>query len=112
MNQTDSGHYDGKSGEQVTLTIEAHGIAENLAVSLNGNALSPTSSGPATYVFSASAASDADFVDIECHFSSGDPDNAYYQFYVKGSQGGGTFNASSIRKKDSDWEAVLQFTLS
>jgi hypothetical protein len=111
MNQTDSGHYDVIVGEVITLEIESHQVAENLAVSLDGATLNPTSHAPAVYQFNITKNSGAQFVDINCHFSAPDPDIAYYQFYVQGSNGGGKFNASSIRKQDSDWEAVLQFTL-
>ena len=111
MQQTDTGHYSVKAGEQVTLTIDAHQVAENLAVSLDGNPLPSTSNNPATYLFNVSSGVNAQFIDIECHFSASDPDSAYYQFSVKGSQGGSTFNASSVRKRDDDWEAVLQFNL-
>src|SRR5436309_7464765 len=111
MNQTDSGHYDVTVGEDVTLTIESHQVAENLAVSLDGATLNPTSHNPAVYRFTITKNTGAQFVDINCHFSAPDPDAAYYQFSVQGSNGGGKFNASSIRRQDSDWEAVLQFTL-
>ncbi len=111
MNQTDTGHYDVIAGEDITLTIEAHQVAEDLAVSLDGNTLNPASHSPAVYQFKITKNSGAQFVDINCHFSAADPVLAYYQFYVQGSNGGGQFNASSIRKQDSDWEAILQFTL-
>jgi len=111
MKQTDTGHYDVGAGEKVTITIQAHQVAEDLAVSLDGNALQPTGQNPAVYSFNAASGLPAQFIDIACHFSSSDPDSAFYQFSIRGSQGGGDFNASSIRKQDSDWEAVLQFTL-
>lgn len=111
MKQIDTGHYGVKAGEQVTLIIEAHQVAEDLAVSLDGSALAATSNNPATYSFNVSSGVDAQFVDIECHFSASDTDDACYLFSVKGSQGGSTFNASSVRKRDDDWEAVLQFNL-
>jgi hypothetical protein len=111
MKQIDTGHYAVKAAETVTLTIEAQKVAEDLAVSLDGNPLAPASNNPATYTFTVSSSADAQFLDIECHFSASDPDDAYYQFFVKGSLGGGPFNASSARKKDDDWEAVLQFNL-
>jgi hypothetical protein len=111
MKQTDSGHYDVVTGENVTLTIEANKVAEDLAVSLDGTTLNPKSHNPASYIFPITNNAGAEFIDIQCHFSAADPNDAYYQFYVQGSSGGGKFNASSIRKQDSDWEAVLQFTL-
>lgn len=111
MNQTDSGHYDVIVGEAITLTIESHQVAEDLAVSLDGATLNATAHNPALYQFTITKNNGAEFVDINCHFSASDPATAYYQFYVQGSNGGGKFNASSIRKQDSDWESVLQFTL-
>jgi hypothetical protein len=111
MNQVDTGHYDVIAGEQITLTVEAHKVAENLAVSLDGNTLAKTSNNPATYVFLIAAGAGAHFIDTNCHFSSLDPDDAYFQFFVQSSSGGGPFNASSVRKQEDDWEAVLQFTL-
>jgi len=107
MNQTDSGHYDVIVGEGIIVTIESYQVADDLAVSLDGATLNPTSHNPAVYQFKVTKNSGAQFVDINCHFSAPDPDAAYYQFYVEGSNGGGKFNASSIRKRDSDWEAVL-----
>jgi len=112
MKQTDTGHYDVNAREQITLTVEAYKAAEDLAVSLDGATLASSSSNPATYSFSVAANASAQFIDINCHFSASDPDDAYFQFYVEGSLGGKKFNASSIRKLDADWEAVLQFTLS
>ena len=111
MKQIDTGHYDVSNGEKVTLTIEAYQVAEDLAVSLDGATLKPRSHAPAVYVFDISKDTGAQFIDIACHFSAPDPDDAYYQFYVEGDGGGGKYNASSIRKQDCDWEAVLQFTL-
>ena len=111
MKQTDSGHYDVVNEENITLTIEANNVNEDLAVSLDGTTLSASSHNPAVYRFEITKTKGAQFIDIECHFSAVDPDDAYYQFYVEGDKGGGRFNASSIRKPDSDWEAVLQFTL-
>ena|ERR1700694_4973170 len=111
MKQTDSGHYDVVAAENITLTIESHKVAEDLAVSLDGATLNASSHKPAVYLFSITKTTGAQFIDINCHFSAPDPDDSYYQFFVEGSKGGGKFNASSIRKKDSDWEAVLQFTL-
>ncbi|HEV7673081.1 MAG TPA: hypothetical protein VGQ12_00985 [Candidatus Angelobacter sp.] len=111
MQQTDTGHYDVVQGEDVTLTITANKINEDVAVSLDGKTLPPTSSRPLVYNFPITKSKGAHFVDIECHFTATDPDDGYYQFSVQGSKGGGKFNASSIRKADSDWEAVLQFTL-
>jgi hypothetical protein len=111
MKQTDSGHFDVASGERITLTIEAYKVNENLAVSLDGATLNPSSHNPAVYQSNIEKTAGAQFIDINCHFSAPDPDDSYYQFYVEGSEGGGRFNASSIRKQDSDWEAVLQFTL-
>lgn len=111
MKQIDTGHYDVVTREDITLTIEAHKVAEDLAVSLDGSTLSPSSHNPAIYGFPITKTAGAQFIVIECHFSAADPNDAYYQFYVEGSKGGGKYNASSIRKQDSDWEAVLQFTL-
>jgi hypothetical protein len=109
MKQIDTGHYVVSSGEQVTLRIESHQVAEDLAVSLDGNPLDPSSSNPAIYTFDAASTGNAQFIDIECHFSASDPDDAFYSFSVKGSLGGSAFNASSVRKRDDDWEGVLQF---
>ena len=111
MKQVDTGHYDVNAGEQITLTVEAHKVSEDLAVSLDGNTLAKASNNPATYVFAISPGVDAHFIDINCHFSALDPDDAFFQFNVQSSSGGGTFNASSVRKLEDDWEAVLQFTL-
>ncbi len=111
MRQTDTGHYDVVNGEVVTLTIVANKIAEDVAASLDGATLAPSSTGPLVYTFPVTKTQGAHFIDIQCHFSAPDPDDGYYQFFVQGSEGGGRFNASSIRKTDSDWEAVLQFTL-
>src|SRR5437879_2341478 len=69
MNQTDSGHYDVIVGEVITLEIESHQVAENLAVSLDGATLNPTSHAPAVYQFNITKNSGAQFVDINCHFS-------------------------------------------
>jgi len=111
MKQTDSGHYDVVAGENITLTIEAYKVPEDLAVSLDGATLNASSHNPAVHLFSITKTTGAQFIDINCHFSATHPNDAYYQFSVEGSRGGGKFNASSVRKQDSDWEAVLQFTL-
>jgi hypothetical protein len=111
MKQIDTGHYDVVFGEKITLTIEAYKVAEDLAVSLDGATLNASSHDPAVYFFNITKATGAQFIDIACHFSAPDPDDAYYQFCVEGDKGGGKYKASSIRKQDCDWEAVLQFTL-
>lgn len=111
MKQTDTGHYDVVQGEKVTLTIVANKINEDVAVSLDGSTLNPTSSAPLVYKFSITKSAGAQFVDIQCHFTAADPSDGFYQFFVQGDKSGGRFNASSIRKSDSDWEAILQFTL-
>lgn len=111
MQQVDSADYNVTQGENVTLTVIAHSVNEDIAVSLDGNAQTPTSHRPAIYKFSIVKATGAQFLVIECHFAASDDDLAFYQFSVQGSNGGGQFNAGSIRKADRDWEAVLQFTL-
>jgi len=111
MQQTDTGHYDVVQGEDVTLTIVANKVNEDVAVSLDGKTLPPKSSGPLVYTFTVTKSVGAHFIDIQCHFTSADPNDAFYQFFVQGSKGGGKFNASSVRKTDSEWEADLQFTL-
>jgi hypothetical protein len=111
MNQIDTGHYNVVQGEVVTLTIVANKVNEDVAVSLDGNSQTPASTHPLVYNFPVTAPTGAQFIDIECHFTSQDNKAAYYQFYVQGSKGGGKFNASNIRKTDGDWEADLQFAL-
>ncbi|MGC2694780.1 MAG: hypothetical protein WA738_03235 [Candidatus Angelobacter sp.] len=111
MNQTDTGHYEVVKGEDVTLTIVANKVNEDVAVSLDGNTLNPASSRPLVYNFTVTKTTGAQFIDIQCHFTAADPSDAFYQFSVQGSKGGGKFNASSVRKTDSEWEADLQFTL-
>jgi hypothetical protein len=111
MQQIDSGHYDVSKGENITLSIVANKVNEDVAVSLDGNTLPATSDHPLVYNFPVTKAVGAHFIDIECHFTAADAPDAYYQFLVSGSNGGGQCNAGSIREADNDWEAVIQFTL-
>jgi hypothetical protein len=111
MQQVDSADYNVIPGENVTLTIVAHTVNEDIAVSWDGTPVVASSHRPAVFHFSITKASGAQFLVIECHFTATDASGAYYQFSVQGSNGGGSFNAGSIRKADNDWESVLQFTL-
>lgn len=109
MQQVDSANFNVVTGENITLTVDATQVAEDLAVVHGDTVLRPVSSAPAVYKFQITAAAGPEFLDISCHFSAADPDTAFYQFHVQGSNGGGQFNASSVRKQDSDWDITLRF---
>jgi len=111
MQQVDSDTYNVIQSEDVTLTVVAHTVNEDLAVSLDGATVPKTSSRPAVYKFSITKAADSQFLVIACHFTAADADNAFYQFTLEGSKGGGPFNGGSVRKADSDWDSVKEFRL-
>jgi len=110
MEQVGSETFNVAAGETVSLTIVAHLVAPDVVVAFAGKAISPDPADPQKFVFTIAIAPDSQFADIECHFSSSDDDASFYQFFVEGS-GGGDFTSSSIRKKDSDWDTNLQFTI-
>jgi hypothetical protein len=110
MQQIDSDTYNVVQGEDVTLTGVAHTVNEDLAVSLDGTTVPKSSSRPAIYKFTITKAADAQFLVISCHFTAGDAPNAFYQFSLA-SKDGGSFNAGSVRKADSDWDSVKEFRL-
>lgn len=111
MQQIDSDTYNVANGENITLTVVAHMVNEDLAVSLDGTPVAKSSSRPAIYKFAITKATGAQFLVIACHFSAADDPNAFYQFSLEGSGGGGVFNAGSVRKADSDWDSTKEFRL-
>jgi len=109
MEQVDSETYNVSIGEEITLTIVAHKVAEDVVVSFSGKEVSPSPEDPSIYTFKIVSNPRSQFVDIECHFSSQDADDSFYQFFVEGSSG--KFTSSSIRKLNIDWDTNLQFTI-
>jgi hypothetical protein len=111
MEQVDSETFNVTAGETITLTIVAHKVDEDVAVSFAGGAVGPDADDPQNFIFKIAKKPISQFADIECHFSSSDDDASFYQFFVQGSNGGGQFTSASIRKADSDWDTNLQFTI-
>jgi hypothetical protein len=111
MEQVDSETFNVSAGETITLTVVAHKVDEDVVVSFAGSGVDPDSGDPSTFTFKIAKKPQSQFADIECHFSSSDDDTSFYQFFVQGSEGGGQFTSSSIRKADNDWDTNLQFTI-
>jgi len=111
MQQVDSDTFNVVQGEDVTLTVVAHTVNEDLAVSLDGATVPKASSRPAIYNFSITKTTDSQFLVIACHFTAADAPNSSYQFTLEGSKGGGPFNGGSVRKASSDWDSVKEFRL-
>jgi len=111
MEQVDSETFNVSAGETITLTVVAHQVADDEVVSFSGQEVEPDPNDPTIYTFKIANKPPSQFADIECHFSSSDADTSFYQFFVQGSNGGGKFTSSSIRKQDSDWDTNLQFTI-
>jgi len=111
MEQVDSETFNVAAGEAITLTIVAHRVGQDVVVSFAGTEVNPDPNDQQSFVFQISNKPVSQFADIECHFSSGDDDASFYQFFVQGSSGGGQFTSASIRKADSDWDTNLQFTI-
>jgi len=111
MEQIDTVSYKVIQGENVKLTVTAHTIDEEIAVSLDGGTVNPASVNPAIFNFQITKSNGAQFLVVDCHFKAADDANAFYQFSLEGSDGGGQFDASSVRKDDFIKRITYQFTL-
>ena len=113
MTQITRANYVVNSGETVEVTIQADKVGEFVAASLDGSTLKAVSNAPLLYRFSITKGSGAaQFLVIICHFPSVAPDDAFYQFFLSGSTGGGQFTGSDVVKTDPDWSRGIQFTIS
>lgn len=112
MQQVDSETYKVKSGEDITVTVVAHKVDEKVTLSFSKQgAIDPDSEDPLVFTFTIASAPVSQFADIECEFADADPDDAFFQVFVKGSKGGGKFVGPSIRKSDDDPSSNIQFTI-
>lgn len=89
-------------GEVVTITIEAHGVAETVAASKDHAALNPIKTGPLTYQFTVTAPRGAShFTTFEYVFPGGPEDDADFvgttkKFVTKISASGNTFDGPTV----------------
>lgn len=111
MQQITRAIYTVRTGETVTVEIEATKVGNFATFSLDGESLKPVAGlSPLTYRFDVTVGPGFDhFGMISCHFPPSAPNDAHYQVFVSGSMGGGRFTGSDIKKTDLSWSRSLEF---
>jgi hypothetical protein len=98
------------ANEKVTVEIEATKVGNFATFALDGALLKPVSTAPLTYQFNVTVGPGlTHFGIISCHFPNAAPDDAKYQVFVSGDQGGGRFTGPDIKKTDLSWTRSLEF---
>jgi len=111
MTQVMIGSYTVDNNEHVTIEVVATKVAEFGVASLDGNSLNPTGHNPLKFEFDVSKSSgETHFVVIRVTFDDQAPDDAQYQLFVQGSNGGGKFSDFTIPKASSP-SRTLNFTV-
>jgi hypothetical protein len=96
--------------EVVTVEIEATKVGNFATFAVDGDPQSPISTTPLTYRFTVSVTpGNTHHGMITCFFPTSAPDDATYQVYVSGSNGGGRFEGSNIVKSDANWTRGIEF---
>lgn len=100
------------AGEQVTLEIEATKVGYFTTFVVDGRLIpSDPGSDPLTHQpFTVNVGPGlTHFGRVDCHFPASAPDDARYQLFLTGDQGGGRFHGSDIKKSNLSWARGLEF---
>lgn len=98
------------ANEHITVEIDATKVGNFAVFALDGELLKPTSTTPLTYQFNVTVGPGlTHFGIVSCHFPNSAPDDAKYQIYVSGDQGGTRFTGPDIVKTDISWDRGLEF---
>lgn len=112
MKQITRSIYMVEDGEEVTLEIEATKVGYFVTFVVDGR-LIPTVPGSDPLAFEPFKVTVGPglthFGLVGCHFPKVSPDDAEYQIFVTGDQGGGRFKGSNIIKTDLSWDRGLEF---
>lgn len=106
--------YTVQHDEIVTIKVVATRVGEFVVASLDGGTLEPIGSAPLRYRFSATKPLGQNhFTVLFFHFPDSAPDDANYQIFVQGSQGGGQFTVGTIVKSDppDTWNTTIEFSV-
>src|SRR5215469_5547614 len=113
MQQINTSRYSVTAGEIVTVEVQATKTGNFVHLFLNSVNQEPTSLDPLTFTFPTNgAANGRDFVVVSCHFADEAPDDAEYQFFLSGSNGGGKFTGPDVVKESPIWDRDLTFITS
>lgn len=111
MTQVMIGSYKVNNPEHVTIEVVATKVGEFVVAALDGSALNPTAHNPLKFEFDVSKSPrETHFVVMHFTFDSGVPDDAQYQLFVQGSNGGGRFSDFTVLKGSSP-SRTLDFTV-
>lgn len=110
MQQITRAIYIVDANETVTVEVEAIKVNNFITFSIDGMPLPSISETPRTYRFNVTiGAGLTHFGIVTCFFPDSAPDDAMYQVFVTGSQGGGRFTGSNILKTNLSWSRGLEF---
>jgi hypothetical protein len=111
MNQIDVATYGVGAGEEVTVEVVAIQVGEFSTFVLDGTEIDPEPGvNPKTYKFPVTVGPGlSHFGRVSGFFPATTPDDAKYQIFVSGDQGGEKFTGPDIRKSDLIPTADLEF---
>jgi hypothetical protein len=110
MQQVTRSIYLVDNGEMVTVEIDAKKVGNFASLVIDGGSIPPVSKTPLTYQFTvALAAGETHHGMITCFFPKTAPDDAEFDVFVSGSNGGGKFTGSDIVKTDASWTRAIEF---
>lgn len=100
------------NGEQITVEIDATKVGNFVTFVVDGKLIEAVpGSAPLTFKpFQVTVGPGlTHFGMISCHFPKTAPDDAMYQIFLTGDQGGGRFTGSNVIKTDLIWDRGLEF---
>ena len=98
--------------EQVTVEIQATKVGYFVTFAVDGKLIETVpGSDPLTFKpFQVTVGPGlTHFGMISCHFPNTSPDDATYQIFLTGDQGGGKFTGSDVIKTDLTWDRGVEF---
>jgi|ERR1700720_2435204 hypothetical protein len=112
MTRTMIGNYTVDDHEHVTIEVVATKVGEFAKAALDGNDLNSTGNAPLKFEFDVDKSSGVShFVVVVVAFDDTAPDDAKYQLFVQGSNGGGKFSDFTIPKASADLSRNLVFSV-
>lgn len=106
------GNYSVDDQEHVTIEVVATKVGEFAKASLDGNTLNETGHSPQKFEFDVDKSTGVShFVVVRVAFDDTAPDDAKYQIFVQGSNGGGKFSDFAIPKASADLSRTIVFNV-
>ena len=111
MQQITRSIYVVRTGEIVTVEIDATKVGNFATLAIDGKMIDPLPGvSPLTFQFPVTVTPGFDhFGMVSVHFPTAAPNDALFQIFVSGSAGGGRFTGSDIKKTDLRFSRDLEF---